>query len=160
MALDCSGQRYEDRMSRAPCVHRLEFGAPPGQQTKALGRIADLVAQIVRPAAVRIDVVEILVQFLGKEEADYVEILIMMRRQPARIGLRLRDVVGGGQRLGRTNEVRGRQEHGYGMIAVFRWPLWLIRCFITSSRFASGSSLLMNCLAVICPPDTISSAFW
>src|SRR5690349_20713121 len=83
-----------------------------------------------------------------------------MGGQPARVGLRLRDVISGSQRRGRLNELRRWQEHGYGMIAVFKCPLWLIRCRITSSRLASGSSLLMNCRAVILPSETISSAFW
>ena len=37
------------------------------------------------------------------------------------------------------------------MIAVFRWPLWLIRWRITSSRLASGSSLLTKTVAVMWP---------
>ena len=35
----------------------------------------------------------------------------------------------------------------YGMMAVFKWPLWLIRCCITSSRLASGSTRFTKSLA-------------
>ena len=51
--------------------------------------IADLVRQIVRPTAVGVDVVEILVQALGQQETHDVEILVVMRRQPARVGASL-----------------------------------------------------------------------
>ena len=81
-------QRHEHRMLARARVHRLQFAAPPGEQAQALLRIADLVAQIVRPAAERIDVVEILMQALGQQEADDVEILVVMRGQPARVGQR------------------------------------------------------------------------
>ena len=37
------------------------------------------------------------------------------------------------------------------MIAVFRWPLWLIRCCITASRLASGSTRFTKSLAVMYP---------
>ena len=70
-------------------VHGVEFAAPPLQQAQAFAAIADLVAQIVGPAAVRVDVVEILVQALGQQEADDVEILVVMGGQPAGVGERL-----------------------------------------------------------------------
>ena len=60
------------------------------EQAQALGAVADLVAQIVGPAAEGVDVVEILMQPLGQQEADDVEILVMMRGQPARVLLGLR----------------------------------------------------------------------
>ena len=60
--------------------------APPGQQTQAFRAIADFIAQIVGPPAKRIDVVEILMQVLRKQKADDLEILVVVRRQPARVG--------------------------------------------------------------------------
>ena len=62
-----------------------QFAAPPCEQAQALRGIADFVAQIVRPAAEGIDVVEILMQPLGQQEADHVEILVVMGGQPARV---------------------------------------------------------------------------
>ena len=47
--------------------------------------IADLVAQIVGPAAERVDVVEILMQALGQQEADDVKIFVVVGGQPARV---------------------------------------------------------------------------
>ena len=67
-------------------VHRVQFVAPPREQAQALGGIADLVAQIVGPAAEGVDVVEILVQALGQQEADDVEIFVVVGGQPARVG--------------------------------------------------------------------------
>ena len=67
-------------------VHRLQFAAPPCEQPKTFGRVADFIAQIVGPAAERIDVVEILMQALGQQKADDVEIFVVMGRQPARVG--------------------------------------------------------------------------
>ena len=57
-------------------------------------RVADLVAEVVRPAAERIDVVEILVQMLGQQKADDVEIFVMMSGEPAGVGERLRQAPG------------------------------------------------------------------
>ena len=66
-------ERREHRMGRAPRVHGIQFGAPPREQPQALGGIADLVGQIVRPAAVGVHVVEILMEALGQQKADDVE---------------------------------------------------------------------------------------
>ena len=83
-------QRDEHGMLRLARVHRVEFPAPPREQAQALRRVADLVAEIVRPAAERIDVVEILMQMLGQQEADDVKVLVMGGGEPARVGERLR----------------------------------------------------------------------
>ena len=60
------------------------------KQPQALRGVADLIAQIVRPAAEGIDVVEVLMQPLGQQEADDVEIFVVMGRQPARVSQRSR----------------------------------------------------------------------
>ncbi len=78
--------------------------APPGEQAQAFRGVADLVAQIVGPAAERIDVVEILMQALGQQKTDDVEIFVMMRRQPARVGERFL------RRPGALHRFRRRQE--------------------------------------------------
>jgi hypothetical protein len=41
-------------------------------------RIGDFVAEIVGPAAVGVDVVEMLVEFFGEKPGDYVEILVVV----------------------------------------------------------------------------------
>jgi hypothetical protein len=53
-------------MVRAPGIECVQFLAPPGQQPQALGTVADLIRQVVRPAAEAVDVVEILMQPLGE----------------------------------------------------------------------------------------------
>ena len=78
-------QRDKDGMMNPANSHRVQFAPPPGQQPQAFGGVADFVAQIVRPAAERIDVVEILVKPLGQQEGDDVKILVMAGCQPARV---------------------------------------------------------------------------
>ena len=83
-------QRHEHRMARAALRTCASSSlAPPVEQAQALARVADLVAQIVRPAAERVDVVEILMQALRQQEADDVEVLVVMGGEPARIGAAL-----------------------------------------------------------------------
>ena len=74
----------------SPAVHLVQLLAPPAEQAQTLLLVADLVAQIVGPAAEGVDVVEILVQALGQQEADDVEILVVMGGQPARVGFGFR----------------------------------------------------------------------
>src|SRR5213082_2841407 len=66
-------------MRRFAFVAEVEFTLPPIEKLKSAHRIGDLVAEIVGPAAVRVDIVKMLVQGLGKEPGDYVEVLVMMR---------------------------------------------------------------------------------
>ena len=66
----------------------MKFLAPPLEQSQALLSVARLIAQVIRPAAERIDVIEVLMQALGEKKADYLEILVVVRGQPARIGKR------------------------------------------------------------------------
>ena len=150
---------------RSPRVHGVQFAAPPGEQAEAFGGIAHLVGQIVRPAAVRVHVVEILVETLGQQEADDVKILVVVGGQPARVGAAFLGRPGAASASGERTKAAGAKNAGeptadiYGTIAVFRWPLWLIRWRITSSRLASGSSLLTKTEAVMWPAQTNSSAF-
>ena len=93
--------------------------APPAEQPQAFGRVADLVAQIVRPAAEGVDVVEILMQALGQKKADDVEVFVVMGGQPARVLLGFRWRVRAAQRLGRIDiapwaaSMPGRRALGY-----------------------------------------------
>ena len=81
-------QSNEHWMRRFAFVAEVEFTLPPIEKLKGAHRIRDLVAEIVGPAAVRVDIVKMLVQGLGKEPGDYVEVLVMMRGEPARVLLR------------------------------------------------------------------------
>src|SRR5271166_3010732 len=138
-------------MRRAPGNHGIQLCAPPREQTQALLRVANFIAQIIGPAAECVDVIEVLMQPLGQQEADHLEILVVVGCQPARVLKRFFyrpltiQLLRGGEKSG------GSEEHGgtYGMIAVFRCPLWLIRCCITWSRFASGSTRFTRSLAVM-----------
>ena len=81
-------KRDEHRMLRLARIHGLQFASPPGEQTEAFLGIADLVGQIVGPAAERVDVIEVLVQTLRQQKADDMKIFVMIRRQPAGVGER------------------------------------------------------------------------
>ena len=79
----------KDGMSwRLARIHGTEFPAPPFEQAEAFGGVADFVAEIIAPAAIGIDVVEILVEFPGKQEADDMEILVVFGGEPAGVGQR------------------------------------------------------------------------
>ncbi len=124
MPVDRAAQSDEHRMAGAPGVHLIQLLAPPGQQAQALLLVADLIAQVVGPAAEGVHVIEILVQALGQQKADDVEVLVVMGGQPARVSFRVGDVVAGGHGLRRAHEVRwGQVVHGrwaHGMMAVLR----------------------------------------
>ena len=50
-------------------------------------RIGDFVAQIVRPAAIRVHVVKMLVQVPRQQPRNHIEIFVVVRRKPARVAL-------------------------------------------------------------------------
>jgi len=77
--------------------------APPREQPQAFLLIADFVAEIVGPTAERVYVVKILVQPFGKQEADDVEVFVVVCSEPARIPERFLFSP-------RSSEVRSSQE--------------------------------------------------
>jgi len=103
-------ERDEHRMRGGAVVHPVQFLPPPCEQAQTLRGIADLVTQIVGPAAKRVDVIEILMQFLGKQEAYDVKIFVVMRREPACVVERF---LGGPRSLeiGRLQIIGGREKH-------------------------------------------------
>jgi len=64
-----------------------QFRSPPVQQFQRPGRVAHFVAQVVRPAAVCIDVVKMLVQIFWQQPRDKGKILVMRRGERFAIGL-------------------------------------------------------------------------
>ena len=70
----------------APAVAQVLL--PGGQQFERTGAIRNFVSEIVRPAAVGVDVVEMLVQFARKEPGHDAKILVVVRGEPARVALR------------------------------------------------------------------------
>jgi len=109
----------EYRVMDAAQVHVVQLFAPPGQQAQAFGGVADLVAEVVSPAAEGVDVVEILMQPLGQQERDHVEIFVMPGGQPTRIPFGRRLGVSIAQRLRRVDILFGGEQRHYGMMAVF-----------------------------------------
>src|SRR5262249_11539891 len=76
-------------MRRTPLIARIQFALPPRQQFQCALLLRNLVAQVVRPAAVGIQIVKILVQLLGQQPGNHIEVFVVVRRQPARVRLRL-----------------------------------------------------------------------
>ena len=84
-----SGQGYEDRMSRVACVTRVQFALPLVEQFERSGWIADLIAKIIRDAAIRIHIAEMLAESSRQKPGGNREIFVMRARQAAAIGLRV-----------------------------------------------------------------------
>ena len=66
-------------------IASIQFMLPPGKQFQRARRIGNFVSKIIGPSAIGIDIVEMLVQRFGEKPRYDVEILVVMRRQPARI---------------------------------------------------------------------------
>ena len=79
---------------------------PPGEPAEAPLRVADLVAQVVGPAAEGVDIVKVLMQIARQQPAGEVKILVVSFRQPARIAAGLIE------RPGRTGDAVPLDEIG------------------------------------------------
>jgi hypothetical protein len=75
-------------MLRTAVVAGVEFLLPPIEEFEGAIRVGDFIAEIIGPAAIGVDVVEMLVEFFGKEPGDNVEIFVVMGGKPARVFLR------------------------------------------------------------------------
>src|SRR3954464_4109860 len=89
VTFNCLSQCNENRVRHFAPIHSVQLPAPPREQAQALGRITDLITKVIGPAAKRIDVVEILVKRLRQQVADDLKVLVVVRSEPTRIGLRL-----------------------------------------------------------------------
>src|SRR5215467_202075 len=119
---DGFGERNEDGMTGSTVVACNQFPFPLIEQPQRERRISDFVTQVVRDAAVRVDVREMLTQALGQEPGDYREILIMSGGQPLAISARLcgrRRHLGNGVFLRKMIPARqrGRRRHWPGFAA-------------------------------------------
>ena len=74
---------------------------PPVQEFEGACCSGDFVTEVVGPAAICVDVVEMLMQFFREQPGNYVEIFVMMGCEPARVVLR------GFRRAARRRRVRG-----------------------------------------------------
>src|SRR5262249_16821217 len=66
----------------------VELGFPPIQEFERACGIRDFVAEIVGPAAVGVEIVEILMKLLGKQPRDHVEIFVVMGGEMRSVFLR------------------------------------------------------------------------
>jgi hypothetical protein len=60
---------------------------PRIEQFKSTLAVGNFIAQVVRPSAVGVEIVKMLVQSLREQPRDHVEILVVMRGEPARVAL-------------------------------------------------------------------------
>ena len=67
---------------------RVQLMFPPIEQLEGALRIGDFVAEIVGPAAIRIYVIEMLMQFFREQPGNHIEVFVVMRGEPARVVLR------------------------------------------------------------------------
>src|SRR6202007_2543399 len=86
---DRFAERNENRMGWATVVAIVEFALPPIQQLESTLFLRHFVAEVVRPAAISVDIVKMLMQILGEQPGDYVEIFVVVSSEPARVPLRL-----------------------------------------------------------------------
>src|SRR6516164_3290748 len=70
-------QRYEYWMTRLPVVTARQFGLPLVEQQERLLLVADFIAEVVGDATVSVDVIEMLVQVLGKKPSDDRKIFVV-----------------------------------------------------------------------------------
>src|SRR5580704_5877184 len=63
----------------------VEFALPPIKQFQGALFLWDFVAEIVGPAAISVDIVEMLVKIFREQPRDYIEIFVVMRGEPARV---------------------------------------------------------------------------
>src|ERR1700722_7534597 len=63
----------------------VEFALPPIKQFEGSLFFRDFVTEIVGPAAIGVDIIEMLVKIFREQPRDYVEILVVMRGEPARV---------------------------------------------------------------------------
>lgn len=83
-------QSDEDGMSGLAFVAGVEFAFPPMEELESASGIFYFIAEVVRPSAISVDIIKMLVKAFWQEPGDDVEILVVMRGEPARISLRHR----------------------------------------------------------------------
>src|SRR3569833_363485 len=150
-------QRNEHRMLRFARIHAADFARPPLEQAKAFRGVADFVRQIVRPAAIRVDVVEILMQFSRQQKTDHVEIFVMVSGEPTRVLLRIGERPHAGHGFLIADKL-ARQERGHGMIAVLNDVPPSARRHVTRVWFSSDSSASTKSRARMPPLEMMSRA--
>ena len=82
----CDQHRMTWLLAMTPTVTKILF--PRAQQFEGPSAVRNFVSKIVGPAAIRVDIVEMLMQLAGKKPRDDAEILVVVRGKPARIALR------------------------------------------------------------------------
>src|ERR1700733_8736037 len=78
-------------MRRLARVAIAQFKVPLIQEGDGSFRIRNFVSQVIGPAAISIQVVKMLVQTARQQPGNDVEILVMMRGEPASVSLGLRN---------------------------------------------------------------------
>jgi hypothetical protein len=85
---NCFAESDEDGVRWAAVVAGVEFALPPVEQLEGAGGFGNFVAEIVGPASIGIDTVEMLMEVGGEQPARYVEIFVVMSGEQAGVLLR------------------------------------------------------------------------
>ncbi len=99
-------------------IAEVEFVLPPIEKFESASGFGNLVAEVVGPAAISVDIVEVLVKLLRQQPGDNVEIFIMMRGEPARISLRFGSGAAVAGQVFRELEFAG-SNHGCRQLTVY-----------------------------------------
>src|SRR5579859_6264917 len=99
----------ENRVPGLVVIAGVEFALPPIEKFEGAIRVGNFVAEVVGPAAVGVDVVEMLVEFFGEEPGDDVEIFVVVRGEPTGVLLRGGGGAAGGRDVGGESEFVGTE---------------------------------------------------
>src|SRR5579859_4544565 len=91
-------------MGRLTFIAEVEFALPPVEEFEGAGRVRNFVAEVVGPAAVGVDIIEMLMKLFRQKPGDDFEIFVMMRGEP------FRELLGGLRRAARGGGVCGNGE--------------------------------------------------
>ena len=97
VARDGLGQRNHDRVPRLALVHGPQLAAPPFQKLDRSRGVADLVAQVVGPAAKGVDALKCRSVFARRQPGHHAEVFVVRGRQVGTVGAGFvaRDAFGG-----------------------------------------------------------------
>ena len=106
---DGLAQRDENGMRRLAFVASIEFALPPIEQLDSAHWVGNFIAEIVRPTAVSVDVVKVLVEFLGQKPGNNIEVFVVVGGEPACVFLRGGGRAAGGRSVTHDFEFAGKK---------------------------------------------------
>jgi hypothetical protein len=90
-------ERNENRMTGPALIAESELGLPPIEQLERTVCVRYFIAEVIRPTAIGVDVIEMPMQTARQQPGDYLEIFVMMGGQPTCVALRILHPAAGGR---------------------------------------------------------------